>query len=209
MCSIRASAERRARVAGDTAPRPEARWRMRILDAADIAALQRFFDANPAYFLTTQGEPPRPDEAEIEFDDVPPAGMAYRATWRLGFFDDGGVLVGMATIVADLVAAQVWHVGLFIVATALHGSGAAATLYRALEAWMVDQGAHWIRLGVVRGNTRAERFWERQGYVDVRERGPLQMGQKSNLLRVMFKPLAGGTLAEYLALVARDCPGAA
>lgn len=125
---------------------------MRILDAADIAALQRFFDANPAYFLTTQGEPPRPDEAEIEFDDVPPAGMAYRAMWRLGF-DDDGVLVGMATIVADLVAAQVWHVGLFIVATALHGSGAAATLYRALEAWMVDQ----VRTGFASASCAATR----------------------------------------------------
>jgi len=34
------------------------------------------------------------------------------------------------------------------------------------------------------------------------------MGQKSNLLRVMAKPLAGGTIADYLALVERDRPGA-
>ena len=79
-------------------------------------------------------------------------------------------------------------------------------LYRQLETWILEQGAHWIRLGVVRGNTRAERFWERHGYVQVRERGPMQMRRMSNLLRVMAKPLAGGTLAEYLALVARDCP---
>jgi hypothetical protein len=43
----------------------------------------------------------------------------------------------------------------------------------------------------------------------VRERGPLAMGKKSNLLRVMVKPLAGGALADYLALVERDRPGAA
>ena len=74
---------------------------------------------------------------------------------------------------------------------------------------MIEQGARWLRLGVVRGNARAERFWERCGYVQVRERGPVQMGRKTNLLRVMVKPLAGGTLDEYLALVARDRPGAA
>jgi len=34
------------------------------------------------------------------------------------------------------------------------------------------------------------------------------MGRKSNLLRVMAKPLGGGTIAEYLALVERDRPSA-
>jgi hypothetical protein len=42
--------------------------------------------------------------------------------------------------------------------------------------------------------------------VQVRERGPVTMGRKSNLLRVMAKPLAGGTIDEYLALVERDRP---
>jgi hypothetical protein len=73
---------------------------------------------------------------------------------------------------------------------------------------MIDQGARWLRLGVVQGSARAERFWQRCGYVQVRERGPVTMGKKSNLLRVMAKPLAGGTIAEYLALVERDRPQA-
>ncbi len=75
-----------------------------------------------------------------------------------------------------------------------------------LERWMADQGAQWLRLGVVQGSARAERFWLRCGYVQVRERGPMAMGRKTNLLRVMAKPLAGGTIAEYLALVERDRP---
>jgi len=114
----------------------------------------------------------------------------------------------MATIVGDFIADHVWHIGLFIVVSALHGSGAAHVLYRKLEQWMVDRGARWIRLGVVQGNAKAERFWQRSGYVQVRERGPLQMGRKTNLLRVMVKPLAGGTLDAYLALVGRDRIGA-
>ncbi len=195
-------------MAGETAPAEHARWRLRVLADTDIAALQRFFDANPEYFLATQGELPRPNEAEIEFADVPPAGMRYRATWLLGFFDEAGALVAMATVVADFIAEHVWHIGLFIVATALHGSGAAGAFYRMLERWIVEQGAQWIRLGVVRGNARAERFWERQGYLQVRERGPMQMGRKSNLLRVLVKPLAGAAVDAYLALVARDRPGA-
>jgi len=189
--------------------------RLRPLAERDIAGLQRFFDANPEYFFNVNGEPPRADEAEHEFHDTPPPGMAYREMRMLGFFavDEGGAdgdgeLVAIATIVADFIAEHVWHIGLFIVATALHGSGAAHAMYRRLEEWMVERGAHWIRLGVVVGNTRAERFWERSGYLQVRERGPLEMGRRMNMLRVMVKPLAGRMIAPYLALVARDRPGA-
>ncbi len=184
------------------------RWRFRVLGAADVAELQRFFAANPEYFVNVNGEPPRPDEAQHELDDVPPPGMPYREMLLLGFMDpDDDALVGVATIVGDFIAAHVWHVGLFIVASALYGSGTAHALYRRLERWMVERGAEWVRLGVVAGNTRAERFWERCGYVQARERGPVTMGRKCNLLRVMAKPLAGGTIAEYLALVERDRPG--
>ena len=191
--------------------------RLRPLTERDVAVLQRFFEANPEYFVNVNGEPPRADEAEHEFHDTPPPGMAYREMRMLGFFavDDGGAsadrdreLVAIATIVGDFIAEHVWHIGLFIVATALHGSGAAHAMYRQLEEWMVERGAHWIRLGVVAGNTRAERFWERSGYLQVRERGPLEMGRRTNMLRVMVKPLDGRTIAPYLALVARDRPGA-
>ena len=155
------------------------------------------------------GESPRADEAEREFRDVPPAGMAYREMRTLGFFADAdGALVAMAIVVGDFIAEHVWHIGLFIVATALHGSGAAHAMYRQLEEWMVERGAHWIRLGVVVGNARSERFWERSGYLQVRERGPLEMGRRTHMLRVMVKPLDGRTIALYLALVARDRPGA-
>jgi GNAT superfamily N-acetyltransferase len=182
--------------------------RMRELGAADVATVQRFFDANPEYFLEVNGERPRADEAEHEFADLPPAGMPYRTMWLIGFFDRAGALLGVATIVGDFLQPHVWHVGLFIVATALHGSGVAHALYRRLERWMVEQGARWLRLGVVRGNVKAECFWLRCGYVQVRERGPLTMGRKTNLLRVMAKPLAGGSIDEYLALVERDRPSA-
>jgi hypothetical protein len=33
------------------------------LDAGDVTALQRFFEANPEYFLNATGRPPAADEA--------------------------------------------------------------------------------------------------------------------------------------------------
>jgi len=176
------------------------------LVAADIPRLQRFFDDNPAYFLAVSGERASPDEARDEIRGTPPEGWAFSRKWLVGFIDEAGALIGMANVVSDLLAPSVWHIGLFVLATRLHGSGMARTLYEALERWSLHQGARWMRLGVVEGNTRAKRFWERCAYVEVRKRAGVEMGARTNTLRVMAKPLAGASLSEYLALVARDRP---
>ena len=68
-------------------------------------------------------------------------------------------------------------------------------------------GAKWLRLGVVAGNTRAERFWEKCGYREVRTREGVRMGERLNTLRVMMKPLGRGSVDEYLQLVPRDQGG--
>jgi GNAT superfamily N-acetyltransferase len=179
------------------------------LGPADETALQRFFEANPAYFLAVQGEPPAADAAHEELNGKPPADWSWTRQCQLGFVDGDGELLAMVDLVVDLLAPGVWHLGLFFVATALHGGGTARALHAALEDWVRTQGAQWLRLGVVLGNQRAERFWERNGYVELRRREGIEMGRRINTVRVMLKPLAGGTPEQYLALVERDRPGAA
>jgi RimJ/RimL family protein N-acetyltransferase len=172
-----------------------------------IPALQRFFDTNPEYFQTVNGQPPSPTEGRDEFDDLPPAGMTFRKKWLLGVVDDSESLVAMATILSDFIVEGAWHVGLFIVGTSLHGTGTAQRLYCQLENWMRSQGAQWLRLGVVEGNERAERFWRQVGYTEVRKRLGVAMGVRVNDLRVMVKPLRERTLADYLSRMVRDRPG--
>lgn len=170
------------------------------------ALLQQFFEENPLYFLSVNGEPAQPQEAHDEIHGPLPAGWACTKKWVLGYVDSAGRLAAMANIVSDLLAPGVWHIGTFILATARHGSGDAQLLYRSLEEWAARNGARWLRLGVVHGNRRAERFWERHGFTEARLRRGIAMGKRTNTLRVMFKPLAGGSLEEYLKVVERDRP---
>ena len=172
------------------------------------AELQRFFDANPAYFIAVGGEPAHSNEAHEEIHGALPAGWHYTRKWLIGYLDAKGTMVAMANVVTDLLVVGVWHIGLFIVETARHGSGDARALHRGLENWARSHGAEWLRLGVVQGNTRAERFWESEGYVQTRIREGIEMGQRVNAVRVMVKPLAGGTLGEYRTRVPRDRPDA-
>lgn len=176
------------------------------LGAGSESLLQRFFDENPLYFESVNGEPAQPGEAREEIHGPLPAGWPYTKNWVIGYADAHGSLQAMANVVADLLTPTVWHVGTFIVATPRHGSGDAQVLYQSLETWAREQGAQWLRLGVVQGNVRAERFWERQGFTQTRVRTGVAMGRLTNTLRVMCKPLAGGTIAQYLVLVERDRP---
>ena len=178
------------------------------LTEGDAPRLQRFFDANPEYSQAINGRPPHATEAHDEIGETPPTGMTFREKVAFGWEDDGGDIQAMAGGLGDFLAAHVWHIGLFIVATATHGSGLAQRLHDELEQWMRDHGARWIRLGVVIGNTRGERFWEKAGYVEVRRRLGVDTGGRVNDLRVMVKPLCDEPIANYLALVARDNPGA-
>jgi GNAT superfamily N-acetyltransferase len=176
----------------------------RELDAAEIPLLQALFDANPGYFQTVNGRNAHPDEAQAEFDEMPPASLGYTRRFFLGLFDARDALQGIAVVVSDLCAPRVWHITLYLLAASLHGSGTAHETYRAMEAWMQAQGAQWLRLCVVAGNGRGERFWQTCGFEQTCVRHGVDTGGRLNTLRVLFKPLAGGSLADYLSLVPRD-----
>jgi ribosomal protein S18 acetylase RimI-like enzyme len=180
--------------------------RIVILQADDVPTIQRLYEANPEYSLQVMGRAPRANDAHDDFHDTPPAEFTWRAQWMLGFVDGRGQLVGVAGVVADLFAPTVWHIGYFMVETRQHGAGTARAIYDALESYIRLQGAAWLRLGVVVGNTRAEKFWTRCGYIETRTRDNYALGDKVHVVRVMVKPLAEGLVSEYLRLVPRDKP---
>ena len=182
-------------------------WQCLELAPQDAPRLQSFFEANPGYFDLVNGEPPGSHAAREEFTSLPPAGWRFDRKWVLAFEDRAGEMVAMADVIAGLFVPQVWHLGLFILDTKLHGTGRAGELCNGLENWMKQGGARWSRLGVAEGNARAGRFWDKLGYVEVRKRGPIEMGRKKNIIRVMVKALdEGAGREEYLALVERDRP---
>lgn len=181
--------------------------RVVALDGRDEAELQRFFEQAPDYFIAVNGEPAAPNEAHEELQGQLPAGWHCRRMYWLGYRDAQGALVAVVNVAADLLAASVWHIGLLLLDARLHGTGLAQRLHADLETWAARQGAHWLRLTVVVGNTKAERFWPKLGYVQVRTREGIAMGRQVNRVSIQVKALAGGQVEDYLALVARDRPG--
>jgi len=173
---------------------------------ADVPAVQRLFVHNVEYFLAVTGRPPADDEARQELRSAPPNDTPFGRGWSIGLRDGDGEIVAMLSAVSDFLAEGVWLIAQFVVAPTLHGSGISREILDAFELWARDNGGHWIRLAVVVGNTKAERFWRKIGYADVCRRDGVAMGDRVNALRIMVKPLQGGELAQYLALVPRDQP---
>ena len=71
------------------------------LDASAEPRLQRFFDANPEYFLATTGQVACPTDAHDELNDGLPEAWPYSAITRLGYFNAQGELAAMANVVSD------------------------------------------------------------------------------------------------------------
>ncbi|WP_339428071.1 GNAT family N-acetyltransferase [Pseudomonas sp. RA_105y_Pfl1_P41] len=179
------------------------------LCASDEAELQRFFERAPDYFIAVNGEPATPTEAREELHGQLPTGWTCRRMYWLGYRDADDQWVAVVNIAADLLASGVWHIGLLLVDSCLHGTGLAQRLHADLEKWAAKKGAQWLRLTVVIGNIKAERFWPRLGYAQVRTREGVTMGRQVNRVSIQVKALAGGAVEDYLRLVARDRPGTA
>ncbi len=181
------------------------RWVAVPLDAADAPALQAFLDANPLYSEIVNGRPFRPDEALQEITEAPP--FPHGALHALAVLArDTGEWLGFVSLVDDLFVPGVCHIGLLVVATAQHGSGLAEEVVTALVTRAQARGARWMRLGVVVGNARAERFWARMGFEELRQRHGMPYAGPSTSVRVMLKRLGEASVPEYLSLVERDRP---
>lgn len=172
----------------------------------DLPRLQQFFDDNPDYFRNAYGAEPQPGLAASEMDDAPPPELPFEQRWVVGLFSNAGDLCGMATLWRNFIAEQVWLISLFMIARDQYGSGLAQNFYLHLERWMLNREARWIRLGVIEGSTRAERFWAQHGYTEVRRRIDTSHCPASQNIRVLVKSLKNNPLNEYLKLIVRDQP---
>ncbi|MDN3223284.1 GNAT family N-acetyltransferase [Pseudomonas nunensis] len=179
---------------------------VRKLTLEDAPLLYAFFEANPDYFMLVEGGPATLEQAEEELLGELPPGWNYSENWMLGYQPADAPLVAVLQFVRDLVAPKLWHIGRLLVATDLHDSGIAQALYHDFETWARSQGADWLRLCEVQNNPQAGRFWREQGFTHVRTNEGVQVGWLIHTADILFKPLNGGTLEQYLALIEQNHP---
>lgn len=156
----------------------------------NLGPAQHFLEANDAYSLLVNGAPAGRNEAELELTELP-AQIRPEDAYFLGLWESDA-LIGLAHVMRMWPVAGISHVGLFQIAESRQGTGVAATLFRALEAWMIAQfDPRWLRLGVVAANERGQRFWWRMGFHETGRKQNVSLGERTHDLVVMIKAIHG------------------
>lgn len=141
----------------------------------EMLALQRVIEDAPRYADLTTGAPPGSADAQSLYT-ILPDGKTYDDKFVLGIHRDEA-MVGCIDLIRGYPDPDTAHIGLLLIGEGQEGRGFGRAAYAGLE----DLVRSWesctrLRLGVVRSNDRALRFWSALGFVPTGEVKPYRYG---------------------------------
>lgn len=162
------------------------------LTAADAADLQDLFERCTDFHELSEGAPTRPTAGAEELAALPP-GKDLLDKFPFGVYAAPGRMVGYLELMRDYPAASEWWIGLLMLDPAVRRGGLGGRIYSAAAEWVGAQGGTVIRLGVLEQNPGAVRFWERQGFRELRREPHVSDTGHGSRLVVMARavPAAG------------------
>jgi GNAT superfamily N-acetyltransferase len=125
--------------------------------------------ARADYFQLVAGGPPRSDEVEDFFNELPP-GCAPADKSLFGFYA-GGQIAGISVTVRRWNTPYKAHIGLLQLTPSWRQKGNGRRAYAHIEALAKTwPGITCLRLAVIDGNHAGMNFWRRMGFVETGER---------------------------------------
>ncbi len=150
---------------------------LRLLNLADLPALQDLLERCADFSLLVEGEPPSAHAAQDMLADLPP-GKSLADKFLFGIYLENA-LAGVLDAVRGYPQEGVWWIGLLLLDPAQRGRGAGEEALNTFAAFASQQGARALMLGVVEENGRGLQFWQRMGFKLVETRPPAFSGERS------------------------------
>jgi GNAT superfamily N-acetyltransferase len=166
-------------------------FRLQALPQERLTALQDLLERCADFNELVEGEPVAPDAALEVFEALPP-GVLPADKFVFGLFDRSGGLHGVLEGVRGYPEAGVWWIGLLLLDPASRGQGLGQRVVQGFCDWVRAQQGHAVMLGVVEANTAGARFWQRQGFIAVRQTEPRPFGRKVQVVHVLRRDLLAG-----------------
>lgn len=160
---------------------------IRPLTRADDAAIWALYQASADYIRLERDEAPQPYLIEEFFTDAPP-GKSPEDGYRAGLFD-GETLLALSEMSFGYPADGDSYIGLMMVRPTDRSQGQGARLLAHLEAVARARGARQMFLAVFDANPKARRFWERNGFAFTGLARQVTLGQKTQGVVRLMKPL--------------------
>ena len=129
---------------------------------ADISSVFRLARANRRYYRLLGQRPTMRSLTDI-ISEVP-EGSAPESKHFVGFYGDDGSLVAVLDLITGYPEKDDAFIGWFMVDAELQGQGIGSQLFADIRAAMKGQGYDYLSLGVIKENTEAVSFWEKQGF---------------------------------------------
>jgi GNAT superfamily N-acetyltransferase len=167
-----------------TFPPISSNYTIRQLNTADLAKLQELCEKCTDYFELAEGNPAGENAAHHILTGLP-EGKQNSDKFALGvFFNNTENLIGVIDIVQNFPISGEWILGLLLIDPIYRNRGTGQEVYRALSEWCRKNAAISMRIGVLKDNDHALRFWQRLGFVEV-ERKNKKFGSKMHTVIFM------------------------
>jgi ribosomal protein S18 acetylase RimI-like enzyme len=163
-------------------------YSVRRLLPGDIAAIQGLFEKCLDYMLLIDGHAADPEAVEIEFQSVPP-GKSLDDKFVFGIVNQQNGLVGLLDTLRCYPDETTWWIDTLLFVPEIRSQGLGQMVIQGFAEYVRASGGQAIMLGVVDENKRAYKFWNRMGFVFVRETEPQQFGNKSQTVNIMRRLL--------------------
>ncbi|MGM9929810.1 MAG: GNAT family N-acetyltransferase [Bacillus sp. (in: firmicutes)] len=118
---------------------------------------KEMINSNHDYNVLENGSPTRTDE-EIRQE-------FYNENTHSLFIKADDTYIGIIDYMDKNPKDQTTWIGLFLIHNDYHGYGYGTMAYLALEELFIQKNIPKLRLGVLKENNDAKRFWERHGYI--------------------------------------------
>ncbi len=165
------------------------RLSIRILPATltSKTIFQRFLEECQDFNLISDGEPVQPDAAEKLFTELPPDNSLANK-YVLGLWHDQ-TLCGVVDLLLGYPESGICWIGLMLFSPTYRGQGLGKSTLDYLSTVLISIGIDRLQLGVLQENDKGRRFWQKQGFKELRRKENYKCGQKTHTVIVMEKSL--------------------
>jgi RimJ/RimL family protein N-acetyltransferase len=130
-----------------------------------IGILKEIVNSNPEFNLLSDGHSELEDAEILEMYQSSKSQGAV-----MNFILDNGRPVGVIDYLMKNPSDKMPWLGLLMIHASYQGHGYAVAAFNEYERLMRNEGAECIRLGVIKGNDRAMKFWRNRGFTFIQEK---------------------------------------
>ncbi|WHA09445.1 GNAT family N-acetyltransferase [Enterococcus montenegrensis] len=138
-------------------------YKLKILTNQDLPAITTLCQEASDYMTLATGQSNPAKEAQDLLTSLPPQKKVEDKT-LYGIFNNQNRLIGVLDLVKDHPTPKAWMIGLLLLTPKMRDQEIGKHVHDQIMAQIKAAGGTEIRLGILKNNPRAQKFWQRQGY---------------------------------------------